>query len=329
MLDTIERLRTNPSVDKFPSGAAAPTHAVEAAVPLASDLAGLEPVQTLKRRWPSYLGAALTIVMVALLARQLLSTGLAGLAHAFPTSPWFYVFFLLLYFSPVTGDYVIFRKLWKIPPEGFVALAKKRIANDMLNYSGEAYFYAWARQRTSLVAAPFGAVKDVSILSAIAGNAVTFGITVLALSLYLGLLTHHQQQIAIWSTVIVFLMSVPFLIFSKRVFSLDRHTLWWIFGVHLVRLIAGSVLVALTWHFGMPTQTIGMWLLLAALRMIVSRLPLVPNKDLFFALSTPLIGQSEEVRNLIALTAGLTLVVHVVLVAVFSLHGLLRKRHAI
>ena len=132
-----------------------------------------------------------------------------------------------------------------------------------------------------------------------------------------------------WSTVIVFLMSVPVLIFSKRVFSLDRHTLWWIFGVHLVRLIAGSVLVALTWHFGMPTQTIGMWLLLAALRMIVSRLPLVPNKDLFFALSTPLIGQSEEVRNLIALTAGLTLVVHVVLVAVFSLHGLLRKRHAI
>jgi hypothetical protein len=316
-------------VDTFPSGAAAPTRAADTSVPLSPDLAGLEPVQSLKRRWPSYVGAALTIVMVALLARQLLSTGLAGLEQTLPDTPWFYVFFLLLYFSPVTGDYVIFRKLWHIPPEGFVALAKKRIANDMLNYSGEAYFYTWARQRTSLVAAPFGAVKDVSILSAIAGNAFTFGMTVIALSLYLGLLTPHQQQIAIWSTVIVFFMSVPFLIFSKRVFSLDRRMLWWIFGVHIVRLVAGSVLVALTWHFGMPSQSVGMWLLLASLRMIVSRLPLVPNKDLFFALSTPLIGQSEEVRNLIALTAGLTLVVHVVLVAIFSLHGLLRKKNAV
>jgi len=315
-------------VDKFPFGAAAPARVADAPVPLPPDLAGLEPMQTLKRRWPSYLGAAVTVVMVLLLARQLLATGLAGLVDALPDSPWFYVFFLMLYFSSVTGDYIIFRKLWRIPPEGFVALAKKRIANDMLNYSGEAYFYTWARQRTSLVAAPFGAVKDVSILSAIAGNAVTLGITVIALSLYLGLLTPHQQHIAIGSTVIVFLMSLPFLIFSKRVFSLARRTLWWIFGVHVLRLIAGSVLVALTWHFGMPSESVGMWLLLAALRMIVSRLPLVPNKDLFFALSTPLIGQSDEVRNLVALTAGLTLVVHIVLVALFSLSGLLRKKNA-
>ncbi|CAN5246737.1 hypothetical protein BH10PSE15_BH10PSE15_08340 [soil metagenome] len=316
-------------MDKFPSGAGAPTRAIDAPASLAPDLAGLEPVQTLKRRWPAYLGAVLTVVMVLLLARQLFSTGLAGLEQTLPDSPWFYVFFLLLYFSPVTGDYIIFRKLWGIPAEGFGALAKKRIANDMLNYSGEAYFYTWARQRTSLVAAPFGAVKDVSILSAIAGNAFTFGLTVVALSLYLGLLTPHQQSIAIWSTVIVFFMSVPFLVFSKRVFSLDRNTLWWIFGVHFVRLVAGSVLIALTWHFGMPSESVGMWLLLAALRMIVSRLPLVPNKDLFFALSTPLIGQSDEVRNLIALTAGLTLVVHVVLIAGFSLWGLLRKKHAV
>lgn len=315
-------------MDTFPSGTAAPNRAVDAPVSLPPDIAGLEPVQTLKRRWPSYLGAAVTVVMVLLLGRQLLSTGLAGLMDALPDSPWFYVFFLLLYFAPVLGDYVIFRKLWHIPPEGFVALAKKRIANDMLNYSGEAYFYTWARQRTSLVAAPFGAVKDVSILSAIAGNAFTFGLTVIALSLYLGLLTPHQQRITIWSTVIVFFMSVPFLVFSKRVFSLARRTLWWIFGVHFLRLIAGSVLVALTWHFGMPSESVGMWLLLASLRMIVSRLPLVPNKDLFFALSTPLIGQSDEVRNLIAVTAGLTLVVHVVLVALFGLSGLLRKRHA-
>ena len=57
---------------------------------------------------------------------------------------------------------------------GLIALHKKRISNEvLLGYSGEAYFYAWARQRSQMVAAPFGAVKDVSILSAIAGNAIT------------------------------------------------------------------------------------------------------------------------------------------------------------
>ncbi|WP_216075134.1 hypothetical protein, partial [Acinetobacter baumannii] len=82
--------------------------------------------------------------------------------------------FALYYVGPPTFDYVIFKRLWHIPLAGLVALHKKRISNEVLfGYSGEAYFYAWARQRTQMVAAPFGAVKDVMILSAIAGNAIT------------------------------------------------------------------------------------------------------------------------------------------------------------
>ena len=313
-------------MDNYRSGATN-TGTIEAPLPLTPDLAGLEPVETLKRRWPAYLAGATTIVMIAMLGNKLFES---NLERTFPNSPFFYLFFTLLYLAPVAGDYIIFRKLWQIPPEGFIALARKRIASDMLNYSGEAYFYAWARQRSAMVAAPFGAVKDVTILSAIAGNAMTFSITAAALSLYVNLLTPTQQHYAIWSTVIVFLMSVPFLIFSKRVFSLERPRLWWIFGIHCLRLVAGSVLIALTWHFGLQTVSVGMWLLLAALRMIVSRLPLVPNKDLFFAtLATQLIGQNEELSNLVALTAALTLVVHVALIAAFGLYGLVRKKNEV
>ena len=59
----------------------------------------------------------------------------------------------------------VYCRRWGIPLSGFVALLKKRIANDVvLGYSGEAYFYAWARQNAKMVAAPFGAVKDVSVL---------------------------------------------------------------------------------------------------------------------------------------------------------------------
>jgi len=291
-----------------------------------ADLAGLVPMAPLKRRWPTYFGAAVTVVMIVWLALKLRAVGGDDLLSALPTNPLFYVFFILLYFSSVTGDFIIFRKLWGIPATGFAALIKKRIANDVLNYSGEAYFYAWARQRSAMVAAPFGAVKDVSILSAIAGNMVTLAMIAVAMPLGIGLLTESQLSTAIWSIVGVFGMSLPFLILSKRIFSLPRATLWWIFNVHCLRLIAGSVLTALAWHFGLPTVSVGIWLLLSAARLIVGRLPLLPNKELLFAtFATLLIGQDEELTVLIAVTAALPLLVHVILMAIFGLYGLVRK----
>jgi hypothetical protein len=290
----------------------------------APDLAGLEPMQTLKRRWPMVLGALITVAMIVALGKQLLSSGLVGLKHSVPTDPRFYIAFVLLYLSPVTGDYIIFRRLWRIPGAGFVALLKKRIANEVvLGYSGEAYFYAWARQRSEMVAAPFGAVKDVSFLSAIAGNAMTLTMMAIALPLGTDLIPPNDFRAIAWAGVIVICMSLPFLIFSKRVFSQDRRTLWWIFMIHMLRLIAGSVLIALAWHYALPTVSVWMWLFLSAGRLLVSRLPLVPNKDLLFAnFAILLIGQYEALTQLVSVTAALTLLVHAALTIGFSVYAL-------
>ncbi|WP_425542422.1 hypothetical protein [Sphingomonas oligophenolica] len=293
------------------------------------DIAGLEPMETLKRRWPMVIGAIITVAMIAGLGRELLGSGLAGLSRAVPHNPLFYIAFALLYMSSPAGDYIIFRRLWGIPLSGFAALLKKRIANDVvLGYSGEAYFYAWARQNAKMVAAPFGAVKDVSILSAIAGNTVTLAMIAVALPWGLHLLTAPQLSTLETSAAITFAMSLPFLIFSKRVFSLPRGKLWWIFGVHCLRLISGSVFIAFAWHYALPTVSIGMWLILAAARLLVSRLPLVPNKDLLFAnFAILLIGSDAALSDLMAMTAALVLLVHVALIGSFSLHGLLRTKN--
>jgi len=303
---------------------------IEPVLPSAPDLAGLQPLETIKSRWPMIFGAVVTVAMVVGLGHQLLGSGLAGLKRSVPESPWFYLFFTLLYCSPPTGDYIIFRRLWRIPFEGWVALVKKRIANDVvLGYSGDAFFYAWARSRAKMVAAPFGAVKDVSILSAIAGNVITLAMTVIALPLGRELLDAKQFDTMLWSSLITLGITLPFLIFSKRVFSLGKDRLWWIFMVHCVRLIAGSVLIALCWHFGLPSVSLGMWLFLAAARLLVSRLPLLPNKDLLFAnFAIILIGQGSELSDLIAFTAALTLLFHVVLIIGFGLQAVLRKKDA-
>jgi hypothetical protein len=307
------------------------SNVIEPVLPPVPDLAGLQPLESIRSRWPIVIGGVLTAAMVIGLAYQLFSHGLHGLSRAVPESPWFYVFFTLLYLSPPTGDYVIFRRLWRIPIDGWYALIKKRIANEVLvGYSGDAYFYTWARARAKMIAAPFGAVKDVTILSAIAGNAMTLAMTAMALPLATHLLTKSQFHTVLGSAAITFAISLPFLIFSKRVFSLPRPTLWWIFTIHCLRLIAGSILIALCWHFGLPTVSVGMWLFLAAARLLVSRLPLVPNKDLLFAnFAIILIGQGSQLSDLVAFTAALTLVYHVVLIVAFGLLAVAEKKKAV
>lgn len=299
----------------------------EAPMQAAATLEGLEPIQKIRRRWPMVLGGALTVLMIAGLVHELLGSGLVGLGRAVPVTPWFYLAFALFYLGPPTFDYVIFRRLWGIPLSGMIALHKKRISNEVLfGYSGEAYFYAWARQRTKMVAAPFGAVKDVMILSAIAGNAITLAMTAIALPYGIGLLTPAQANMLIGSIPIVFAMSLPFLLFSKKVFSLPRSTLWWVFSIHCLRIVTGMVFCAFAWHFAMPGVSIAMWLLLCTLRMFVSRLPLVPNKDLmFFGVAALIIGQRDELTQLLAFTAAITLITHVVLMAGFGLQSLLAR----
>lgn len=299
-----------------------------AKLPTPEDLAGLEPIKTLKRRWPMVIAGLLTAAMIVGLARQLLGSGLAGLTHAVPTSPLYYVAFALLYFSPPVGDFVIFRRLWKVPFDGFVALVKKRIANDVVfGYSGDAYFYAWARQNTQLVAAPFGAVKDVTILSAMAGNVMTLIMTALALPFaYASLPADYTRGLVIAIPVVV-AMCLPFLLFSRRVFSLERGMLWWIFAVHCARLSAGCLLIAFAWHFALPGVGIGPWLVLSAARMLVSRVPFLPNKELVFAtVAISVLGEDNQLSSVTAFTAALTLLIHVILAGGFTVQGLLKRR---
>lgn len=300
--------------------------------PLALDtappLVGLEPLRAPPRRWPAVLGIVLTVAMVIGLAHALFDRGLAGLTRSVPADPRFWLCFALFYMALPVGDFLIFRRLWGIPMAGLVALTKKRIANDVIvNYTGEAYFYAWARARAKFVAAPFGAIKDVSILSAMAGNVITLAMLVVALPLGRGLLTPDQFHTGLWSTALLVAISAPFLIFSRRVFSLPRRQLWQVFALHCGRVIASSSFTALAWHYALPSVSLGMWLFLAAGRLLVSRLPFVPNKELlFFTFATLLIGQHEVLIQLLAFFAALTLVANAVLIALFGLHGLVTRR---
>jgi hypothetical protein len=60
--------------------------------------------------------------------------------------------------------------------------------------------------------------------------------------------------------------------------------------------------------------------------MLVSRLPFVPSKDLLFAgFAIILIGQGEALSEMLSFMAALTLLLHAILIAGFSLLGIFRK----
>jgi len=77
------------------------------------------------------------------------------------------------------------------------------------------------------------------------------------------------------------------------------------------------------WHLVLPQVPLHLWFVLSTLRMLVSRLPLVPNKDVIFAgIAVFVIGHEARIDDLMTMMAGLILATHLMVGAGFGLAGL-------
>ncbi|MBO0750073.1 MAG: hypothetical protein J2O44_06560, partial [Porphyrobacter sp.] len=244
-----------------------------------------------------------------------------------PTSLAFWAVFAVSYLLPPAADWLIFRRLWGIGPQAFGALLRKLIYNELLlGYLGEAYFYTWARRHVRLEAAPFGAVKDVAILSAVAGNIITLLMLAvvwpLASATQLGL----QTRSVVLSLTVVLVTSMAALLWRRKIFSLSRPQLWFIFAMHVGRIVIGTALSALLWHLVLPVVPLVWWLLLSTIRLLLSRLPFVPNKDVVFAgLAVFMLGHEIEIASLLTMMAGLILLTHVLVGTAFAATDLVQR----
>jgi hypothetical protein len=104
------------------------------------------------------------------------------------------------------------------------------------------------------------------------------------------------------------------LFLRKKLFGLPRPDLLYVSAIHTVRIAVATLLTAYAWHLVLPDVGLQWWVLLSALRMLVSRLPLLPNKDIVFAgLAVFLIGHDAEIGALMTMMASLILATHLVL----------------
>jgi len=285
---------------------------------LAADAAPIELIPQDRPRTPGRNALFSILLSLSVICVALYETGgidLHRMRQMVPASPWFWLAFAAFYFVTPASEWLIFHRLWRIPAAGFVALTRKKVYNELLlGYLGEAYFYTWARRRVHLTAAPFGAVKDVAILSAMAGNGVTV-LLLLAVLPFVGLssLMLDARMLTV-SLGVILAISISMMFWRRRVFSLPRADLLMITNVHLARIALTTFLNALLWHLVLPGVPLTWWLFLATLRMLVSRLPLVPNKDLLFAgVAVVALGHERDIGELMALMAALILTSHVLL----------------
>lgn len=269
--------------------------------------------KSLHARIFGWIGPALSVAMLFAVVHSASGIDLRELLRL-PASPGFWICLLASYLATPASEWIIYRRLWNIPREGFVALLKKQVSNELLmGYLGEVQFYLWARKRTEMTGTPFGAVKDVSILSAMAGNAATVLLLAAGWPYLLTTSIGIEIKTLVISLSVVLVSSIVILFFRRRLFSLARQELLFITGVHFGRIAVGLAVMAGAWHLLLPDVPLSWLLLLAMLRMLVSRLPLLPNKDVVFAAMTVfLLGTSAAIGETTTKIAVLTLAMHIV-----------------
>jgi len=123
----------------------------------------------------------------------------------------------------------------------------------------------------------------------------------------------HGRELAL-SITVVLVSSAVVMLFRGRLFSLPRRELGAIFGIHLARIAVATGLSALLWHLVLPGVALSWWLLLATIRLLISRLPLLPNKDVVFAgLAVVLVGHQVAIAELLTMLAGIIMLTHLAL----------------
>lgn len=274
------------------------------------------PAQPKNALWWNLLGVAVSIGLVAAILVQLggATSDALKMIVRLPLGVW--PALVLLYLTQPICDFAVYRRAWNLPLAGFVALLRKNVMNEVvLGYSGQAYLYVWARRVAGSVAAPFGAIKDASIVSALLGNLLTLILVAISATQLRDLGLVRQLGPALWSGLIPIAISLGLLVFGRLVFSLPPGQLAYVAAAHGLRLVVSTALTVLIWRMAQPDVTPGIWLVLMAVRYLVSRIPLLPNKDLVLGnLMLLLLGAHSPIALLMAALALMTLGLHLAVI---------------
>lgn len=261
----------------------------------------------------------LSMTVLGVLLWQVRGIGWAAVLTALPTSPWFYLLGLVLYLALPVSETLIFHRLWGTGWTTLPVLLRKRVYNEaILDYSGEALLYRWANRHLGLGhRASLSNVKDSALLSGLASNGATVLLLVL-LTTSSGLPALAGQANLLWMAVgLAILLSAGVVLLRGRLLGVDTTLALYMVGIHAGRVAVVSVVQALQWWVAMPAASPGVWLGFLTLRMVVTRIPFLPGRDLAFAGAGIAAGglmdvAQADIAAVLATAGALTLALHIV-----------------
>ena len=280
------------------------------------------------RRLTTIASLIMSVAIIGLLVQAIIDVGWAELVAVTPVSPLYWLLFLGFYFFQPLMDFQIFRDWWSLHWRALSIFLKRRVMNEaMFSYAGDAFMMGWAATRFGRAFdpddatpklgrgegigahardTPIAAIKDVAIMSGLAGN--LFTLLMLILAMVLGGQTIIDSEVdptTVRRMIIGFAVLIGLslgIVFNRdRLLTLTVAANMRTFWLHLTRVSAMHFLLVATWVVALPAISVGTWLVLGALRLVIGRMP-VPNKELLFAaLAVSLTGEaSVEVAALMA-----------------------------
>lgn len=226
---------------------------------------------------------ALALLVYVLVTLQFL--GWTAVWEALPGRWTFYAVVALLFMVQPIADLVIYRRLWRIGPMlGPTVMLRKRFLNSMvLDYSGEAWLFNWARRHMSgQEAFILHTIKDSNLLSSSASLLILIALIVGLVAAVPQQILLSNRDIAIFTLLatVTILPVVGYLVARRGMTTLPASDLKFVFAVHLTRSVLNNSLAVLAWSLGLPDASLLSLMELLALRLLVSRVPLLGNKDL-------------------------------------------------
>lgn len=227
--------------------------------------------------------------IVAYLTYELTTIGWGEVARSLPTTPWFYVLLLLMYGTLPLTEGVLYGTAWGARYRDLLpVLFRKRVLNnDVLGYSGEAYFSLWARRETNLgTGTVLRTVKDNVVLSSVASTSVAFGL--LAVFFVTGQIELLRQYLpseayTLGAGVAVLILLVSAVVaFRHSLLSLPSSLLWLFAAGHLTRFVLNNGFQVTQWAVVIPEVSVGSWITLLALHIVINQVPFVPSRGLVF-----------------------------------------------
>jgi hypothetical protein len=228
------------------------------------------------------------ILLLAFLGYSLTRLGWGQILNARPGAVGFYFIVLLPFFVQPITDLIIYRNLLGVGRAlPLVVLLRKRYMNSiMLEYSGEVFFFFWAKKNLELrKGLLLHAVKDSNILSASAGLAVVL----LMLLVFVATGAAKLPVLGLggmWTAIILFslplILGLALFVGGRKVTTLSRGDIATTFGIHFARSVIQLSLEFAIWWFSGALPSAVVCFQFVALRLLVTRLPLVPNKELVF-----------------------------------------------